>query len=187
MSKTETTNPHELHKETPVIPESGKLGFVIDKVSDLFAIAILASAAILIIEVFLRYFFNAPTIWGHETVVFLTASSFIFGGLLVAARDAHIRVVIFYDTVSNKTRRWMNIIISAFCALSAFFFTMSTWVAVQRALFTPAGEFRIETSGTAFDAPFPGIQRTFLFIILLVLTIQFIILTVNYYRQRTSS
>jgi len=176
--------PVQEYDGTNVIPESGSFGKIVGAVSHFFSISILVSAGILILEVFLRYVFNAPTIWGHETVVFLTAASFIFGGLFVAARDSHIRVVLIYDTISPAIRRWFNVAISAFCALASFFFTVSTWVAVQRALFAPSGEWRIETSGTAFNAPFPGLLRGFLFLILLLLTLQFIILTVNYARKK---
>ena len=180
------TDESQIHKHdgTKTIPEAGVLGKAIGAVSHFFSISILVSAGILIVEVFLRYVFNAPTIWGHETVVFLTASSFIFGGLFVAARDSHIRVVLIYDVISAGVKRWFNVVISAFCALASFFFTLSTWAAVERALFTPGGKWRIETSGTAFNAPYPGLLRGFLFIILLVLTLQFIILTVNYARKK---
>jgi len=172
------------HDATSVIPESGSFGKIVGAVSHFFSISILVSAGILILEVFLRYFFNAPTIWGHETVVFLTASSFIFGGLFVAARNSHIRVVLLYDFVSQGLKRWFNVVISAFCALASFSFTLATWVAVQRALFAPSGEWRIETSGTAFNAPYPGLLRGFLFLTLLLLTLQFVILTVNYARKK---
>lgn len=181
----EETPVHE-QDGTTVVPESGALGRVIGAVSHFFSISILVSAGILILEVFLRYVFNSPTIWGHETVVFLTASSFIFGGLFVAARDSHIRVVLIYDFISSNVKRWFNVVISAFCALASFFFTLSTWVAVQRALFTPSGEWRIETSGTAFNAPYPGLLRGFLFLVLLLLTLQFVILTVNYARKKAA-
>lgn len=182
MEAEETPIPE--HDVTAVIPESGSFGKIVGAVSHFFSISILVSAGVLILEVFLRYVFNAPTIWGHETVVFLTASSFIFGGLFVAAKDCHIRVVLIYDFVSQGVRRWFNVVISAFCALASFFFTVSTWVAVQRALFTPSGDWCIETSGTAFNAPYPGLLRGFLFLILLLLTLQFIILTVNYARKK---
>ena len=182
MEAEETQNVE--HDGVLVIPESGILGKIIGTASHVFSISILLSAGILIVEVFLRYVFNAPTIWGHETVIFLTASSFIFGGLFVAARDSHIRVVLIYDFISDGIKRWFNILISAFCALASFFFTLATWVAVQRALFTPQGDFRIETSGTAFNAPFPGLLRGFLFLVLLLLTLQFIVLTINYARLK---
>ncbi len=181
--QNENEKQHDADSLEP-IPEAGLLGKAISRVSDLFAIGILASAAILIIEVFLRYVFVAPTVWGHETVVFLIGSSFIFGGLVVAARDAHIRVVLLYDNLSKQWRRVFDVTISALCAISALFFTLATWTAVKRSLFTPAGDFRIETSGTAFNAPYPGLQRLFLFIVLSILTVQFIVMTINYFRGK---
>jgi TRAP-type C4-dicarboxylate transport system permease small subunit len=183
---TDTTpEPTEIVDETPrAIPEAGLLGKLIDRISDAFAIAILASAGILIIEVFLRYVFNAPTIWGHETVVFLTAVSFLFGGLFVAARNAHIRVVLVYDALSPPVRRVFDIVISLVCALSCLFFSIATWPTVMRALYTPQGDWRVETSGTAFNAPYPGILRAFLLAVLVVMTLQFIVLAYGYARGR---
>jgi C4-dicarboxylate transporter DctQ subunit len=175
----------EILDQTPrAIPEAGLLGRLLDRVSDVFAIAILAAAAILMIEVFLRYVFVMPTIWGHETVVFLIAASFIFGGLFVAARDAHIRVVLIYDALKPPTRRIFDIVISCICALSCLFFSLATWPVVARALYTPQGDWRVETSGTAFNAPYPGILRAFLFGVLCVMTVQFIVLAVGYARGK---
>jgi len=176
--------PHIPDTDLSAIPEAGWLGRVLDRLSGVFAMFILASAGILIFEVFMRYVFNAPTTWGHETVVFMTACAFIYGGLFVAARDKHIRVVLIYDYVSPRVRRIMNVVISILCLISAIFFTWATWVATERAIFTPAGEFRFETSGSAFNAPYPGILRLFLFVVMLLMAIQFLILAFNYARRR---
>ncbi|MBL4647307.1 MAG: TRAP transporter small permease subunit [Rhizobiales bacterium] len=170
-------------KQSP-IPEAGILGVILGKFSDLFAVMIWAAAIILVIEVFLRYVFNAPTIWGHETVVFLTACSSMFGGLLVAPRDRHIRVVIIYDYLPPKAKRVLNVIISFLCFLSTLFFTWAVWIAVNRAIFTPQGDFRVERSGTAFNAPYPGLLRVFLFVVMILLTLQFLTLTINYFRKK---
>ena len=180
-----TPDPAEILDETPrAIPEAGMLGRALDRVSDVFAVAILAAAGILIFEVFMRYVFTAPTIWGHETVVFLIAASFIFGGLFVAARDAHIRVVLIYDALKPPTRRIFDIVISLVCALSCLFFSLATWPVVERALYTPQGGWRVETSGTAFNAPYPGTLRAFLFGVLCIMTVQFLVLAVGYARGR---
>ena len=80
-----------------------------------FAIGILISAGILVIEIFLRYVLNAPTIWAHETVIFLTAIAFVYGGLYVVARNTHIRVVLIYDYLSIPVRRYFDIAISITC------------------------------------------------------------------------
>lgn len=175
---------HPGHATPRAIPEAGLMGRIVDRVSDVFSAGILLAAGILILEVFLRYVFTAPTIWGHETVVFLIATVFIFGGLAGASRDRHIRVVLIYDALPPRARRAFDVVISALCALSALFFTFATWVAMQRAIFAPSGEFRLQTTGTAFDAPYPGILRVVLFVVLLLLCLQFVILAVNYARGK---
>lgn len=163
-------------------PVSGAMGRVVDRIGTLFALAILASAAILVTEVVLRYAFGAPTIWAHETVIFLTACSFVFGGLYVAARDAHIRVVLIYDQISGGRRRALDVAISLACLLSTAFFAWAAWQSVLKAAWTPQGDFRLETSGSAWDPPTPGLLKVFLFAILCVMAVQFAILAVNYAR-----
>lgn len=82
------------------VPEAGALGRLIDKVGYVFAIGIVLAALILLLEVFLRYVLNSPTIWAHETTVFLCGAAFVFGGLYCTARNTHIRVVLLYDHFS---------------------------------------------------------------------------------------
>lgn len=160
------------------------MGRAIDRLGVVFAVAILCSAAILGLEVFLRYLFNAPTIWAHETVIFLTAISFTFGGLYVAARNAHIRVVLFYDHLAPKMRRRFDVGISLACMVSAAAFSWAAWQSVKRAVWTPAGDFRLETTGSAWDPPTPGLLKVFLFLILIVMALQFAVLAWNYARQK---
>lgn len=163
---------------------SGILGRAIQALGIVFSLAILASAGILVIEVFLRYVLNSPTIWAHETVIFLNATSFVFGGLFVAARDGHIRVVLIYDTLSRRWKRWFNIGISLASAFSSTFFAWAAWQAVKRAAWTPQGDFRLETSGSAWNPPTPGILKVFLLVILAVMAVQFLIFAVNYWRAK---
>lgn len=164
---------------------AGGLGRAINALGIVFALAILASAAILLFEVVLRYGFNRPTIWAHETVIFLNACAFVFGGLYVAARDAHIRVVLFYDRLSQQWRRRFNITISLACMLASLFFAWAAWQSVKKAVWTPTGAIRLESSGSAWDPPTPGLLKLFLFGILLVMTLQFAVLAYNYCRSKT--
>jgi len=165
-------------------PESGWLGQAINKGGIVFAIAILASAAILGLEVVLRYVFNAPTTWAHETVIFLNACAFVFGGLYVVARDAHIRVVLIYDTLSTRLKRAFNVWISLACLAATAFFAWASWQSLKRAVWTPTGEFRLESSGSAWDPPTPGLLKIFLFVVLIVMAVQFAVLAWNYARGR---
>ncbi len=173
-----------LHNDPGADIHAGALGRIINAVGIVFALGLLVSAGILVLEIFLRYVLNAPTIWAHETVIFLTASAFVYGGLYVVARNAHIRVVLIYDFLPKRVRRYFDIYISLICCLASGMFAWAAWKGVERAIWTPAGEFRLETSGSAWNPPTPGLIKLFLLFILIVMTVQFLILTVAYYRKK---
>ncbi len=162
--------------------QAGALGSLINKGGIIFALGLVVAMLILIQEVFLRYVLNSPTIWAHETTIFLCAAAFIYGGLYCAARNSHIRVVIVYDFVKGDVRRAFDVVISLVCAASSAFFAWAAWLMVQRAIFTPDGAFRLETSGSAWNPPTPGLLKVFMFIVLLLMAIQFLVLAWNYAR-----
>ncbi|WP_316014149.1 TRAP transporter small permease [Roseobacter sp. HKCCA0434] len=175
---------HDPREESGPIREAGWLGRIVERGGILFAAGIVIAAFILIQEVVLRYVFNAPTIWAHETTIFLSGLAFVYGGLLCTARDKHIRVVLIYDAVGPRIRRALDIIISAVCAAASAMFAWAAWLMVGRAAFTPQGEFRLERSGSAWDPVYPGLMKVFLLIVLTVMAVQFAILTINYARGR---
>lgn len=183
---TDAFEQHELEHRKPdrAIPEAGLLGQAMVRIGFLFSVGILVSAGILFFEVIMRYLFNAPTIWAHETVVFLNACAFIFGGLYVASLNRHIRVVLFYDHLPPRLRRAFDVVISVTCMISSGFFAWAAWQSVKRAVWAPNGEIHVETSGSAWNPPFPGLLKVFMLIILIVLAIQFLILAVNYARRK---
>lgn len=163
---------------------SGLLGRAVDMVSPVFALGFLVAMAVLIFEIFMRHVFNSPTLWAHETTTFLSAIGFVFGGLFCASRNRHIRVVIIYDIAGPKLRRALDIGISIVCAVASGFFTWAAWLMVQRAAITPNGDIHLETTGSAFNAPYPGLLKIFLMLVLILLTVQFIVLMVNYARTK---
>ncbi|WP_067335215.1 TRAP transporter small permease subunit [Stappia indica] len=171
-------------EEAGAIEEAGLLGRLIDRGGLVFAVGIVVSMAILINEVALRYIFNAPTIWAHETTIFLCGVAFIYGGLYCTARDRHIRVVLIYDVLPPSARRLLDIAISLICAAASAMFAYAAWLMVQRAAFRPDGSFRLETSGSAWDPPFPGLLKVFLLAVLAVMALQFLVLAVNYAKGR---
>jgi C4-dicarboxylate transporter DctQ subunit len=167
------------------IPQAGWLGRVIDRLGLVFALGILASMLILMNEVILRYVFNAPTIWAHETTIFLCGMAFIYGGLYCTARNKHIRVVLIYDVIPARLRRILDIVISIVCAAASAMFAYAAWTMVLRAAFRPDGSFRLERSGSAWDPVYPGAIKIFLLVVLTVMAVQFIILAYNYARGRS--
>lgn len=86
---------------------------------------------IVIYEIFLRYFFNAPTIWANEAVVYLAAISYLMGGAYSLYYRAHVRVDMLYLKFSQRTRAILDVI--------TFFFTFLylgslVWVGTKYAL-----------------------------------------------------
>ncbi|OKL44759.1 TRAP transporter small permease subunit [Pseudovibrio exalbescens] len=184
MSETEKLKELQHQVADGAIPEAGLLGRLVVKLGMVFAIGIVLSALILFYEVIMRYVFNSPTVWAHETVVFLSAIAFIFGGLYAAALNRHIRVVLIYDTLGPRLRRAFDVIISAVCMISSGFFAWASWQSVKRAVWTPTGDIHIETSGSAWNPPYPGMMKVFLLVILVVLAVQFFVLAINYARRK---
>ena len=185
MDEPATTDHDVPRDEGAPIPEAGALGRWIDRGGLLFAIGIVVSMLILIQEVFLRYVFNSPTNWAHETTVFLSAIAFIYGGLYCAARDRHIRVVLIYDAIGPRLRRTFDVVISGICMASSAMFAWAAWLMVERAAWAPTGEIRLERSGSAWDPVYPGLVKIFLMLVLGVMAVQFLVLAVNYARGRS--
>ncbi|RYG93274.1 TRAP transporter small permease [Loktanella sp. IMCC34160] len=174
-----------LHRPEPgAIPQAGALGRWIDRGGIIFAIGIILAMLILIQEVILRYVFGSPTIWAHETTIFLCGIAFVYGGLYCTARDRHIRVVLLYDMLSPPVRRSFDIVISLVCAAASAMFAWASWTMVARSTFTPTGEFRLERSGSAWDPMFPGLSKIFLLVVMGLMAIQLLILAWNYAKGR---
>lgn len=168
---------------TDVPPEAGLFGRLVNRAGYIFAAGIVVSAAILLLEVFMRYALNSPTTWAHETTVFLCAIAFTFGGLYCASRNSHIRVVLIYDYLPKSLRRVMDIAISLSCAIASGFFAYASWHMVKRAIFAPSGEIRLETSGSAWNPPIPALIKIAVLIVMVLLVVQFLVFAVNYARK----
>ncbi|MDX1304358.1 TRAP transporter small permease subunit [Photobacterium sp.] len=145
------------------------------KLGNLLSLFFIFTVAISFYEVLMRYVFNSPTIWVHETASFIGGSLFVFGGIYAFATNKHVRVVLIYDAVSVKTRHILNI----FHHLVGLAFSgMMTWASYQMAhesWFSPWGELRLDSSGSAWNPPFPALLKAIIFITFCVLVVQFIL------------
>lgn len=141
------------------------------KLSLLFVIV----AVISCYEIVRRYLFDDPTTWVHETATFLGGALFILGGLYAFATDRHVRVVLIYDAVSNRARTVLRLVHHlfglAFCAMMVY----ASWTMAHKAVFTPGGTFRLETSGSAWNPPFPAYLKVLILVALIVLSFQFLL------------
>jgi TRAP-type C4-dicarboxylate transport system permease small subunit len=132
----------------------------IDRLSKLTGQAVswvfLAAVAITFYEVVARYLFNAPTIWAHESTIFLCAIGFIFGGVYALQRGDHIRITVVYDLLPERARRVVDIantllILGILCLL-----IYAVGIQAQRALAV------MERTGTAWNVPIPAFLKTLL-------------------------
>lgn len=141
------------------------------KLSLVFAVIVLVS----FYEIVRRYLFDAPTLWVHETVTFAGATLFVLGGLYAFATDRHVRIVLLYDAVSPAIQRWLRVLHHllglAFCGLLLY----ASWFMAKGAVQAPWGGWRLETSGSAWNPPFPALLKVIIFIAVAVLTLQLLL------------
>lgn len=65
---------------------------------------------VLTYEVIMRYAFNAPTIWAHQTSMILYGTIGMLGLSYVHLHNSHIRVDVFYDHLSRKGKAIIDVI-----------------------------------------------------------------------------
>ncbi|MFY9315501.1 MAG: TRAP transporter small permease subunit [Burkholderiales bacterium] len=98
----------------------------IDRFSDVIgrviALAMLFLMSIICYEVFVRYAFNAPTIWVFETSNMVNGSSFMLGCGYALLKGAHVRTDIFWERFSERRKGAIDLI----SYLVLFFPTMIT-------------------------------------------------------------
>jgi TRAP-type C4-dicarboxylate transport system permease small subunit len=178
--------PEDAAREEPVVVPQDPLSRVLVPLGRPIAVAFLLVTAFTFLEVVLRYVFDRPTIWVHETTIALTAICFAFGGAYCLATDRHIRVVLIYDVVPPRARRWLDVGISLVGAVACALMAWAAWGLASKAYFTPQGAFRLETSGSAWNPPFPAIVKGLLFLTLCVMCAQFLLQALRHIRRGPS-
>jgi C4-dicarboxylate transporter, DctQ subunit len=178
--------PEDAVRQEPVEVPQDALSRLIIPLGRPVSLAFLVITVIAFFEVLLRYVFNAPTIWVHEATIALTAICFAFGGAYCLATDRHIRVVLLYDAVGPRARRWLDIAISLTGAASCALMAWAAWGLASRAFFTPQGAFRLETSGSAWNPPTPAIVKGLLFLTICAMCGQFLLQALRHIRRHPS-
>jgi len=152
-----------------------KLDKYIAQTSELLSLLFVFTVLISFYEVVSRYLFNSPTIWVHETASFLGGTLFIIGGAYAIAMDKHVRVVLIYDMVSQRTRHYLNIFHHLAGLLFSGLLIYAAIQMVENSWFTPWGEIHLETSGTAWNPPFPALLKGIILFTVSLMFVQFIL------------
>jgi TRAP-type mannitol/chloroaromatic compound transport system permease small subunit len=131
--------------------------------------------AISVWEVIMRYVFDSPTSWVHETVIFLIACIFALGGPVALARDKHIRIRVIYDAVSPGVRRVFDVINSFLTLLFTVGISYAAYVMFWRASHNPIGDWQLERSGTSWNPPFPALTKGVILLAVAIMALQAIL------------
>lgn len=153
------------------------------KLSLLFGVV----AVISCYEIVQRYVFDSPTTWVHETATFLGASLFIFGGLYAFATDKHVRVVLIYDAVSERAQCWLRLLHHLLGLGFAGMMLYASWTMARKAVTAPWGAIRLETSGSAWNPPFPAFLKVMILVAFAVLIVQLVLHLIRDLRQLRNS
>ncbi|WFB50487.1 TRAP transporter small permease subunit [Vibrio coralliilyticus] len=145
------------------------------KISNLLSWLFIFTVLISFYEVLMRYAFNAPTTWVHETASFIGGSLFIVGGIYAFAANKHVRVVLIYDSVSEQTRKYLNIVHHLVGLAFAGMLAYASFAMAKESWYAPWGELRLETSGSVLNAPYPALLKGLIFVVLCILVIQFVL------------
>ena len=110
-------------------------------------------------EVFMRYVFNRPTTWVHESSLYLAGIVMIYGGLYAFAKDKHIAVSVVTDLLPTKVGNIFHLLADILTLLYMAFLTISTILMAKEAVFTPSGTIQLERSGSSWNSVFPGVVK----------------------------
>ncbi|GAB5467709.1 MAG: hypothetical protein Kilf2KO_07390 [Rhodospirillales bacterium] len=123
-------------------------------IGESMAYVYLASVAIIGFEVVARYFFGAPTIWAHESVIALSALGFIFGGVYALQRGAHVRIFVVVQLLPKRWQRRIEIFNQFVICAYLLVFIYACWILAERAI------MQWETSASAWNQPTPVLIKT---------------------------
>jgi TRAP-type C4-dicarboxylate transport system permease small subunit len=146
--------------------ERDRLGRLVDRAGEAISYLFVVIVAITAYEVFMRYLFNAPTIWVHELAVALAATCFVLGGPLVHHRQQHITISFVYDRMPAALQHWARAISSLLtlvcCVLLSYAAYLQSSVALRSG----------ETTGTVLNWPIPVYLKTLFLIAVVLMALQ---------------
>ena len=131
--------------------ELNKYLSVVDKINNVFgkwvSLLVIPCTLVLFYEVIMRYLFNAPTIWVHETSNYFFGALFVLGGAYTLLHSGHVNVEILYNRMPIRLRAIFDILTSAvFYLMIGVIF----WFGIKVAVISVES---LETSHTVWGPP----------------------------------
>ena len=88
---------------------------------------LLLAVAVISFEVIMRYLFNRPTNWGHESMTLLFAIMYVTLGGYCHYYRGHVRVDIFYSYLPSRLKAALDVFTSLFFFLYTLALTYYCW------------------------------------------------------------
>ena len=148
-----------------------KLVRAIDRLSEacgvVAAVLVIVLIVLMLYDVVLRYFFNAPTLWGFDVNTWLMGAAFILSVGYALLHDSHVRVDLLYSPATRPNLRYVDIVGFTMILLpAAAWITYGLWHYFYEALRTG------ERSGTSAWNPVLWPFRFILFVGFATFTLQ---------------
>ncbi len=134
-----------------------------EAIGQLLQLLLVAVAMLSWMEVVLRYFFRAPTVWAPELIQVFTAVAFLFAGSLAMSRNAHIRIGFFYDALPTPGRRAVALVCLVCAIIFAGGLAWGAWDQFVGSVWRFAGDrWMPEVTGRGWNVPLPPVTRALL-------------------------
>lgn len=130
-------------------------------------VLIISMTIIMLYEVFLRYAFEAPTLWANELTLWIAGFVFLLSGLYAMQQRCHIRIFLLYDVVP----RWMQHLFDILSVVFIWAFTIILIFGSYKQVFVKKF-YHWEMFGTAFDPPIPATLQPMILIMVSLIAIQ---------------
>lgn len=121
---------------------------------------------VMIYEVVSRYVFARPTLWANELSLWIASFVFLMAGQYAMQQRSHIRIYVIYDAMP----RWMQKASDVLSLLLILGFAVAlVWGGYADA---ERRFLRMETFGTAWDPPIPGVVKPAILILIVLVAVQ---------------
>lgn len=129
-------------------------------------ILLVVTVCVMFYEVISRYAFSRPTLWANELSLWIAALVFLFSGQYAMQQRCHIRIYVIYDLMPRWMKKTADVI--SLGLLISFTFAL-VWGGYGDA---KARFLRMETLGTSWDPPIPGIVKPAILLIMILVALQ---------------
>lgn len=164
-------------------PSTNPLDRLVRHVGQTAAWLVFLAMLVSVYEVIMRYGFNAPTDWAHETTTFLVAAIFALGGPYALATNRHIQIRILLDRLSPRKRSWLELLNLVLGILFCLAIGYAAWVLAFNATHAPDGSWRLETSGSSWNPPLPAFTKIIILISIAIMALQQLVRICRHWRN----